>query len=388
MSWTVNGVTWTPQSAATHAQTQLNYLNSLAITPQLTASPTNAIWLNFLGSGSLQQNYDAELYAASQSFNVATCDDNQVLNLAPVTGTSPLPATYSSALVNVTASSSGSATVTAGTKIPFQSINFVVTITTVIPASTTASVFTVADTTGPYLALAGQLNAFSSSVTNVASVTNPGNSSQGSNSETTQAFRQRLINGNGTVNWDLDGTILAIRALPGVVAANVYFNVSTVNNLTLPGAVVIPPRYASIVIQGSDVSGQLPLTYAKRMTAPTQGAYSGNWTSLSGQVIPIYYNSATTQSVYVKVYYDTSQTYQPGFDVLIQNAIVGLNGALTIGQAVTSQLVSSVLDNFNYATITGITVSIDNATFSRNAVVNAYQVGYFSTGNISVLSGP
>ena len=110
MSFTVNGATWTPKTATEHAQTQLDVINAGRQSrgeSLLIASPDNAIWLELLAAGSLQQAYDDELYQSSQSFNVSTCDDNQVLNLLPITGTTLIPATYSTVSISVTAAAAG-----------------------------------------------------------------------------------------------------------------------------------------------------------------------------------------------------------------------------------------------------------------------------------------
>lgn len=389
MSWSVNGITWIPQTASSHAATQLTYLNSLQAAsnaPQLTASPTNAIWLNLLASGSIQQEYDDKLYAASQSFNLSTCDDTQVLNLAPITGTSPTAATYSTVYLNVTASASGAATVPAGTLAPFNGINFKVSATTTVPAGTTVSVFAVADTAGPYLALAGQITSFSSTITNLSTVINPSNSTQGSDQETVSAFRQRLITGEGIIGWGIDATTIAIRALTGITNAKVYFNASTSTDLVLTGGYTIGPRHARIVIAGQDVSGALAQTYMSRMTAPTSGAYSENWVSASGQSIPVYYDVATTQPVYVKIYYDPNQPVASGWLTIAQNLITALN--VTIGQEISQQTISEALIGFSYATITGITVSLDNSTFSRAVSINGNSIATFSASNITSVSGP
>ena len=389
MSWSVNGITWTPQSAATHAQTNLTYLNNLNVAPTLVASPTNAIWLNYLGVGGLQQAYDAKLYAASQSFNVVTCDDSQVLNLAPITGTGPIPATYSTVLLSVTAGSGGTATIPNSTLSPFNGINFVVSGPVTVPANSTVNgIFAVADTAGPYLALAGQVTSFSTSIPNVATVTNPANSTQGNSRETTTAFRQRLVSGNGIIGWGLTGTTIAIKALQGITNAMVYFNVDTINNLTLTGGYIIGPRHAAILIQGADVTGQLANTYMARMTPPTAGANPENWTSASGQIIPVYYDTASNQSVYVKIYYDPNQPHSSGWLTIAQNLILGLNSTVAIGQEISQQTISQVLTGFTYATITGVTVSLDNVTFTRSVLINGNGAANFSATNITSVSGP
>ena len=257
-----------------------------------------------------------------------------------------------------------------------------------MPAGTTVAMSATADTAGPYLATAGTINRFTTNITNVQTVTNLANSTQGSSVESVSSIRGRLISGAGTINWDLDGTILAIRALQGIIFANMYFNPDTVNNLVLPGPVTIPPRHNRIVIQGTDVNGKLAQTYAERQTAPTDGAYSQNWISLSGQTIPIYYDVATNQPCYIKVYYDPAMPISSGFDSLIKQTIVNLGSTVTIGQAITSQFISEALNGFIYATITGITLSADNVTFGRECAINANAVAQFTTANISVISGP
>ena len=375
MSFTVNGVTWTAKTASEHAQTQLDVINAGRQSrgeTLLVASPNNAIWLELLAAGSLQQAYDEELYQASTSLNPSLCDDTQVLNLLPLSGTSRIPATYSTVGISVTAGSGGDAIVPAGTLAPFTTINFTTNVLTTVPAGTTVIIQATADTAGNYLATVGTITKFTQTIPNVQTVTNATNSTQGSVIESIASIRRRIISGTGTINWDLDGTILAIRALQGIIFANVYFNPDTITNLTLPGGFIVKPRNCRILIQGSDVTGKLATTYAERQTSPTEGAYSENWISLSGQAIPIFYDIAVDQPVYVKVYYDPNKPQSSGFDALIKEIIVNLSSTVTIGQAITSQMLSEALNGFNYATITGITVSNDDATFGRDEIGRAH----------------
>jgi len=393
MSFPVNGINWTPQTAATHSQTQLNYLNGLQLAmtppgPQLFADPNNALWLNFLGSGSIQQTYDDKLFAASQSFNVATCADDQVLNLAPISGTYPLPATYSTVYLTCVATSAGICIIPAGTIAQFGLYNFVTPSPVTIAASGSAQVLAVCSTAGPISAPIGSLTSFTTSITNLFSVTNSSASTLGSDAETLNVYRQRLISGAGTLNWGLQGCILALRALTGIVTAQVYFNQDTVNPLVLTGGYTIPPRFARILIQGTDVNQQLATTYISRMTAPTSGANSEIWVTLSNQIFPIYYDIATPRNIYVKIYYDPSQAQTSNWLAFAAADIVALNNTLLIGDAVNQQIVSGQLTNFNGATITGVTLSLNNITYSRSVQVNATEYPVFNVLNISQVSGP
>jgi hypothetical protein len=391
MSFDVNGTTWTPQTAAAHAQTQLTAINALRASrgeSLLVASPANAIWLELLAAGSLQQHYDDLLYSASQSFNVSTCSDSQVLNLLPITGTQLIPATYSTVDISVTASADGPAIVPAGTLAVFGDINFAINATTTVPAGTTVALPATADTPGPYLALPGNISAFKTTVPNVQIVTNANASTQGRNVETITQVRSRLISTGSAIGWSLDGTIAAIRSLQGIITAQIYFNPDTVNDMVLTGGTIVKPRYCRIVIQGTDVTGQLAITYASRQTAPTEGALSENWVTLSNQSIPIFYDEAIEQPVYIRVYYDPDSPMYSGFSDLIKSDVVALGDNFIIGQDITSQFISEGLINFPYATITGVTVSADNITFSREAAVDAVAVGKLSLANVAVIAGP
>lgn len=392
MSFTVNGITWTSKTAAEHAQTQLNAINALRASrgeSLLVASPSNAIWLELLAAGSLQQDYDDALYAASKSWNIATCSDDQVLNLAPLAGTSQVPATFSSVVVSITASSGGNAVIQAGDLCPFGAYNFVIQTGATVTASATLTFTAVCDTSGPINCAIGNINSINragSPIANVGLVTNLANSVNGAEIESITSLRNRMIIGQGTIGWGLSGTILAIRALPGIQQAQVYFNPSTTTALVLPGGLSIPARHARIIIQGSDSTGQLANTYALRMTAPTDGAYSENWVTSSMQTIPIYYDLASSQDVYINVYYDPNYPTQTGFANIIKTTIAAL--ASQIGMPITSQYISESLNNFLYAKISGVTVSLDGVTYSREAAIDADSVAVFSTANINVLSGP
>lgn len=387
MSFDVNGTTWTPQTTLEHAQAMLDYINAertAAGKGQIIASIANAIWLIELASGNLAADFDTKLEQAASSFDVSLADAQQILNMLPMVGTSLVPATYSTVTLSCTAAASGDAVIPAGSVAPYtNSINFLTDITTTVPAGTTVSITATCDTAGPVIVSPGQITAITG-ISNLQTVTNPANSIPGANAETIDQVRLRIIKGN-TIQANIDGAILAIRSLAGIQNCNLYFNPDPVNDLTLPGGVVVPPRYCRIYIQGS--SSKLASTYSNHLLlpTPTTAGQSQNYITLSGQSIPIYYDIATNQNVWIKVYYNQNKSTQPGFDIQIKNLILPLQYLLKIGDSVTSEQISNLLIDFPYATINGVQVSADNVTYSRNVTANANAVPTLDSARILIV---
>ena len=391
MSFSVSGVTFVPTDAGSHASSALSYMNTnllVASLPIITATTANAIWQYLLGAGSLNQAYDQTLNSAGNSFNIAQCDDAQVLNCAPVAGTALIPATYSSLNLKVTATSAGACTVPAGT-VAFQNtaVSWIVNTTTVIPLSTSAEVPCTASVVGPYQVTIGQITSFTVGITNLASVTNDQIAIPGRYAETVSQLRQRIITGQ-TIMAGVNGATLALRALPGISAAQVYFNPSSASALVLTGGRSVPARNAMIIIGGT--SSLIASTYAAYMTAQTatsSGSTSQNWITSSGQTIPINYVPATTQNFYVKVTVAAALPLLPNYDIQIKNNVVALNSIVSLGQLVISEWIyTNALTGFSLATVTGVQVSLDGVTWVFASQANADAIPNFLTANITVVA--
>ncbi len=388
MSFTVAGQTWTPKTAAEYAQIELDYINTIRQSngeTLLVASTDNAIWLELLAAGSLQQTYDEALGEASNSFSPSLCIDDQVLNLLPIVGTKLNEATYSIVDISVTAKAAGDAIIPAGTKAPFAGINFVTNALTTVPAGTTVAIPSTADTAGPYACPVGGLTKFSTTITNVQTVTNLTASTVGRVAETVTAARRRIIIGD-TRAWGVNACIRSLRAINGLSAANVFFNYSADTNLVLPGSITIPPRNAYIIVQGTAYPGEVADAYISTMSAPLlTGAYSDTYTTLSGQALTITYDKASNVNTYVRVYYESTDPTTAGFDTALKQLIVDGQSGLYPGVQVTAQYFSELLAGFTLATITGVTVSTDGTNFARTADVNGNEYPLLDTARVSVI---
>ena len=279
MSFEINGETWQPQGANSHAESIMAKINQILQENdirdkngeliQLTPNYANALYLLALGDGERLQTHDQELSQAINSFNIELCDDQQIENLLPIAAISRNPGSYSTLRLAVTSTDDGTCTIPAGTTITYNDVQFVVQNEVILTPGTTQIITTVCNTIGPVVVLTGEINAFDSPIANLESVENFESSIPGVAPETTNQLRQRLLKGD-VIKYSLEGCKKALEELTGVTYARIYFNYNINETITLDGGVVLQPRTAYIVIYGS--SDKIADTYATYMNMPTQNS--------------------------------------------------------------------------------------------------------------------
>ena len=364
--YTVNGSTWQVLSTATHASNILATMNANLQTqglPTLTATTGNALWFFCLAAGAeIASNVDLPLSSAKNSFDMANCDDNQLYTVLPLAGTNLIPASYSSMYVTFTAASTGTLTVPSGTMVAVSGLatTFATTTSIVVPANTSLNVYAIANATGPVVVVSGQANAIVGSLANFGSVNNNAPCLIGSAIESAPQVRQRILKGQ-TVGNNLNGLILALRSLPGVIGANVYFNpLLTASSLTnASGIFSLPARTAYMVIVGS--SANIGSTYWNLMTAPTYGTQQQTVVTLSNQSIPISFDYATPLSVYVQVFVQNSTILSTGYLQALYLAIEAI--VPPIGVPLTSEYMLTQLSSYVGATLEGVLLSLTGSNY-------------------------
>ena len=385
--YSVNGSTWQVLSTNAHASNILANMNAQLQAqglPIVTATVGNILWFFCLAAGQeIANNVDAPLLAAKNSFSIANCDANQIYSLLPLTGTTLIPASYSTMNVIFTASNTGSLIITSGMHVTVSGLSnkFITQTGATIPANTSATIATVADTSGPIIVVSGQVNGMVESLANFGSVQNQVACAVGSAIETATQARARILAGN-TVGNNLNGVILAIRGLPGVTGANVYFN-NGLTSMVLSGAtssgvltpITLPARTSYIVVQGG--SANIASTYWGSMTAPTLSGLNNTVESivtLSNQTININYDTAVPYAIYLKVYIQQSTIINSSYASLIYSALAAIQPPM--GGTVTSQYILTYFANFLPCTVQGILLSIDEINYSVaiNVPSNAYGV--------------
>lgn len=388
MSFSVPGSTWAPKTATQHAESVLAAINSAVASLNITFVPSlsNVVWLLCLGIGSVAALFDVALSSAKNSFNPALCDDAQILQMSPITGLVRFSGSYSTLNVKFTAGA-GNLTVPVGThvRVSNQTAQFLVDQTTVVPSGTQVSIATTCDTIGPIQVAAGQATSIVETLANFSGVTNTEVAVAGVAQESVASFRQRIIDG-GVVKNSLNDLIYALRNLPGINQAQVYFNYSTTTPLSLPGSITLAVRTLLIVISGS--SSEIAQTWADHTLAPTQGALSQNYVSLSGQSVPVYYEASVSVEVYVRVYVSSVLPSQSGYAGQIKAIVMAASSLVKIGQTITEEFILDQLSGFKYAVINGATVSLDNITYGRTAAVSAKAIASFVDAKISVIAEP
>lgn len=279
MSFKIDDEIWVPQTTNEHAIAWMEGINALLEANdvrdsegniiKLTQNFANALYLQVLAGSNRLADLDQRLQQAINSFNIELCTDQQIENLLPIASITRNPGSYSTLVLTVTASEDGDCTIPAGTKAPYGDVYFVVQDTAIVEAGKTQNIQTVCDTVGAVAVLSGEITSFETQIPNLESVINNVSSVPGNAAETTNSLRRRILQGQ-TIPYSIDGVKLALEELTGVNHARVYLNVNPTATETLPGGIVLQPRYAYIVINGN--SDEISATYARYMNAPTQNA--------------------------------------------------------------------------------------------------------------------
>jgi hypothetical protein len=392
MSFSVNGITFTPGTAFDHATSMLNYMNNLLQgqnLPTLEANNGNSLWWTLLGQGSLDASFDQIVEQATASLNVPMADDQQIINLLPIAGTELLPATYSVITFTVTAGA-GICNVPSGTLVPYGQYNFSTLTSIAVPMSGVLNVQAINTTLGPISVPEGAIYLNSlTGIVNLSSITNLYPAIPGRPTETPAQARQRIIAGKN-IGVGIDGAITAIKSLPGIGQAQVYWNYLASGYLPVSGLQYgLPPRTAWILVQNP--VPDIAITYLSYMTLPTSGAlfqpaFHENYVTLAGQNFPVFYDLAETQQIFAKVYVDQNKVLQNGYQVVLRDKVVQLNGQFEIGQRVSSEIVSVQLQNFEPATILGVTLCLTSGgTFGLDVQPSFNSIPFFLPSGIQII---
>lgn len=488
MGFSINDELWLPQTTNEHAEAWMENINRILEENnirdeegniiKMSRNFANALYLQVLAGANRLADNDQNLQKAINSFNIELCDDQQIENLLPIAAITRNPGSYSTLVLTVTASDTDDCTIPAGTKAPYGDVNFVVQTEAVVQAGTSQNIETVCDTVGAVTVLTGEVTSFEEQIPNLESVINNVSSIPGNAAETTNELRRRIIRGQ-TISYSLDGVKFAIEELTGINNARVYFNYNNSENITLPGGIVIAPRFAYIVVNGS--SDDIASVYCKYMNAPTQNApgasttgtkttvdcsvtanaegatvpegtsfvydgmtfesdaevtiaanatetvsftaidvgpviipqgmidsfsepiegvssitnsasvpgdaktaYSQNYTTASGQLIPIKYDKALNTQVFVKVMVEQGADFGAQVVNQIKRDLIASSAVWQIGETITSLITGSPFEDCTYTTVAYTQVSLDGATWSNRVVLPANSIPRISDSTIEV----
>jgi hypothetical protein len=111
------------------------------------------------------------------------------------------------------------------------------------------------------------------------------------------------------------------------------------------------------------------------------------YTTASKQLIPIQYDVAPFQQIYVTVYYDINSVSAVNFTGSIAAILTAMSW--TVGQPVTSALIAEALFNFPYCRITGAQVSLvaGGGGLANEVLPNVNAMPQILAANVSVVPG-
>ena len=113
-------------------------------------------------------------------------------------------------------------------------------------------------------------------------------------------------------------------------------------------------------------------------------AHSQDWSTSSGQLIPIYYDNATEQKVYVKIYLKEGAEVGNEITNQLKRDLITASAEWGIGEDVTSLLAGAPFTNITYTEVAYVKVSTDGITYGDVAETGCNVIPEVVDGSISV----
>jgi len=297
----------TPQENATQAIAWVNQYcidnnvkNLQGEVVSIEQAPGSPLYLIFLGFTYLATMCQNLIFGLGRMLNLGSASNRQLVTLGEIVRMRRKPPTYTTirALVYAMDDTDCSilTTLTAKIQVGGQQITFSPLFNLTIPQGTAGVVLLQATALGSFFIPAGTLQQFDvppagfSSMSTQASV-------PGRPQESFSQFRRRLQQ-RSIANSAIENCIEALRNLPGVSAANIYFNYSNVIQTIQDYAV--PARTALAFIQGYNAAiAQTIFSYL--LCDMVQLSLSQDVTLHSGQIVTAYWDTPVNAGIMIRL---------------------------------------------------------------------------------------
>lgn len=385
----LDGRSYVVDSPATNALNLLGYANQFMTDNevknkkgdivQFKVSLASPIWLICIGIGYMATVIQKIMFAVAQAFNIGSCSDQQLLELAAVARMQRKTGSYTTVVCHVTADDGGDCVITTEMEAKATYNNTEYTFNPMynitIEAGETAEVILICTVTGPVYLEAGVITEFTQEPENFGSMVSSA-SQPGEGMETITQLRSRL-NKNEAVS-PLHGAIQAIDALDGITKSRIFYNPNSSDSITIAGKTV-PPRQAVMFIQG--YSAKIAEEYYKHMSAQTISdatSHQQSYTMLNGQQFVV--NYFAPEAVEMKIKVRVTKALSAERIDTIKNALVALSNQLSIGVNYTQAwLLDSLNVNMDFPEIVGCLISSDDGE-------NYYDTTTFADNNIGLIT--
>lgn len=376
-----------------------NIKNSKGETIYIDADVTNPLYMMLYSNAYLATALQKLIYSAGSSMSVPESSEKQLLNIADIAGVVRNAATKTiiQGTVYASLSSEGSsaqpcvitreltATVSSGTYTLVFHPAFDIT----VPVDGARQIVLVCEDLGAFNISENTITQFDEEVAGFRKMVTKA-STPGQDQEPISSLRSRLQR-RSVEGTQADRAAEAIQSLDGVSLCNIYFNSSpTENQYVGSRALLVPPRQALLLVQG--YNDNIAKTFFAHMICQTAGenypvsvgAYPQNYITRANQSLVVYIVPPEQVPVYIKVYVYETLTYAQVDG--IQDTVCKMSSSLSIGQAITSKMVTDIVSEaYPDLTIQGADVSINGTDYSYSATPNTDAVFIFNVNNVSVV---
>lgn len=404
---TLDGIEYTVKTPDENASDLVSYINSYCTANNIKnskgeliyieANETNPLYMLLYGNAYLATVLQKLIYSAGCTMSVPESSEQQLLNIADIAGITRNRATKTTIIGTIYANVEDAGAVdcvikrelSCSVSVGSYSLVFHPAFDLTIPVNESRQIVLVCEEYGAYNISANTITSFDEAVEGFRTMTTLA-SIPGQDQETIASLRAR-IQRRSVEGTQADRAAEAIQSLDGVALCNIYFNESPTETQYIGSrALPVPPRQALLLVQG--YSDDIAKTFFNHMICKTAGeeypesigVVPQTYVTNANQTLNVFIVPPFQIPVYIKIYIYETLTYTQING--IKDAICTLSSSLTIGQSVTSKMVTDVVSqNFSDITVQGADISKDRENYSFIATPNNDEVFIFNLTNIAVI---
>ena len=290
-------------------------------------------------------------------------------------------------VVNAVLTGSSGTVIRAGSVASAGGVNYVLLVTVTIGTAGTVSAQFQCVESGAITCAPSALNEIITTTKGWDAITNNQAGIVGYDEETDEQFRARI-----TANWlnirsigTLGAIMDSVAQINGVLSALVRENMSN-NEITIDNVVLSPHSIYLAVVGGKAEDIARTLYNKKTSGAGTNGGTTISYTDPSNGVVQNYQiKRADILPVHIKIIY--SNNYYTPVDVneKIKSTLINyISGGLSIGQTISGNMLSLAFENFEYANILSIKLSLDGQAWNDYISATIEQMPDVAPENILV----
>ncbi len=359
-----------------------------AVVQHIAGSP---LWLFALARGQQATEWQERAKVVYNALNIQSCEDEQVKNLAILSGLKQKQRTSTYTIVYISNDTDSTITLNSRNSIFHDSVNnydWYIGQNLTLATHTDAKVPVYCATTNEVSLKSGvtfrvvPLNAsWSDFVCSAVTGT-----IEGSSAETIAELRNRVMVGTSSYSM-VNKTQDAIAHLKGITNCSIYFNQSATNVLQLDGGISVSARQALVVIRGVDADDLIARTYFTYMDVQSYNPGQDydvltSYARIGALDMPVHYLQATAEKVYVRISIRIKSS-DPNYSGYVKDVLTQYSGTTEVGQNLTTKLVSVWLNDVaDYVDVVDVDISDDGVTWGSSSSISCFKYAKIDLDNI------